>query len=163
MLTKLLQRETCAGCRLCCIFDRYDVWETPVFSEEKRRKVLELLPDAEFISKGRESYIFRVRELDENDLFTCPLLDPTKGCMLGTEKPFDCAIWPFRIMDVNGRQAITIAPICDAMTAQPLGTLLSFLKEELADTIFAYAAEHPDVVQPYDDLYPILLWKPRNF
>ncbi|MBQ8095370.1 MAG: hypothetical protein IJ242_17590, partial [Clostridia bacterium] len=82
--------------------------------QEIRQKAEALIPGVEFISKGRESYLFRVRELDENDLFTCPLLDPAKGCMLGTEKPFDCRIWPFRIMDVAGRQAITIAPICDA-------------------------------------------------
>jgi hypothetical protein len=45
---------------------------------------------------------------------------------------------------------------------QPIGTLLQFLKEELADYIFEYADFHPDVVQPYDDLYPILLWKPQQ-
>ncbi len=163
MLTKLLSRETCADCRLCCIFDRYDVWETPILSQEMRQRIQEMLPDVEFISKGQESYIFRVRELDENDLFTCPLLDPAKGCRLGTEKPFDCQIWPFRIMNVNGRRAITIAPICEAMAAQPIGTLLKFLREELAETIFAYSAAHPDVVQPYDDLYPILLWEPQTF
>ena len=163
MLTKLLSRETCADCRLCCIFDRYDVWETPILSQEMRQRIQEMLPDVEFISKGQESYIFRVRELDENDLFTCPLLDPAKGCRLGTEKPFDCQIWPFRIMNVNGRRAITIAPICEAMAAQPIGTLLKILKDELAETIFAYSAAHPDVVQPYDDLYPILLWEPQTF
>lgn len=163
MLTKLLSRATCADCQLCCVFDRYDVWETPILSEEIRQKAEELLPDAEFIRKGKESYLFRIRELDEDDLFRCPLLDPAKGCMMGTEKPFDCKIWPFRIMELGGRQAITIAPICDAMTAQPIGILLDFLKEGLADTIFEYAAQHPDVVKPYDEMYPILLWKhPEN-
>lgn len=163
MLTKLLSRETCADCRLCCVFDHYDVWETPVLSQELRDKAEELLPHAEFVSKGECSYLFRIRAFDEDDLFRCPLLDQSKGCMLGTEKPFDCQIWPFRIMELDGRQAITIAPICDAMMAQPIGTLLSFLKEGLADTIFAYAAENPDVVKPYDPMYPVLLWKPENF
>ncbi len=159
MLTKLLSRETCAKCQLCCVFDRYDVWETPVLSDEVRKKAEKLLPDAEFVSKGKCSHLFRIRELDEDDLFRCPLLDPAKGCMLGTEKPFDCQIWPFRIMELDGRQAITIAPICEAMMTQPIGTLLSFLKEGLADTIFDYAEAHPDVVKPYDPMYPILLWK----
>lgn len=163
MLTKLLSRETCAKCRLCCIFDRYDVWETPVLSEDVRRKAEKLLPHAEFVPKGVSSYLFRIRELDENDLFRCPLLDPEKGCMLGTEKPFDCQIWPYRIMELDGRQAITIAPICDAMMAQPIGLLLSFLKEGLADTIFEYAELHPDVVKSYDSMYPVLLWKDKNF
>ena len=34
MLKKILSGEACAKCRLCCIFDRYDVWETPVFTAE---------------------------------------------------------------------------------------------------------------------------------
>ncbi len=162
MLTKLLSRDTCAGCRLCCVFDRYDVWETPVLSKAVKEKAQALLPDAEFVSKGEKSFLFRIRELDEDDLFRCPLLDPAKGCMLGTEKPFDCQIWPYRIMELDGRQAITIAPICDAMAAQPLGTLVAFLKEGLADTIFNYAAQNPDVVKPYDSMYPILMWKPQE-
>lgn len=163
MLTKLLSRETCAKCRLCCVFDHYDVWETPVLSQEIKNNAEKLLPNAEFVSKGTCSYLFRIREFDDDDLFLCPLLDPQKGCRLGTEKPFDCQIWPFRIMELDGRQAITIAPICEAMMAQPIGTLLSFLKEGLADTIFDYAAENPDVVKPYDSMYPVLLWKDKNF
>ncbi len=160
MLTKLLSRSTCADCKLCCVFDRYDVWETPVLSQEVMEKARTLLPESEFVTKGENSYLFRIRELDGDDLFRCPLLDPDKGCMLGTEKPFDCQIWPYRIMELDGRQAITIAPICDAMMAQPLDKLLSFLREGLADTIFDYAELHPDVVKPYDYMYPILLWKP---
>ena len=30
MLRNILSPETCAKCRICCIFDKYDVWETPV-------------------------------------------------------------------------------------------------------------------------------------
>ena len=163
MLTRLLSRETCAKCRLCCVFDHYDVWETPVLSQEIKNNAEKILPDAEFVSKGTRSYLFRIREFDEDDLFRCPLLDQSKGCMLGTEKPFDCQIWPFRIMELDGRQAITIAPICDAMMAQPIGNLLSFLKEGLAETIFDYAAENPDVVKTYDSMYPVLLWKDKNY
>ncbi len=162
MLTKLLSRATCADCRLCCIFDQYDVWETPVLSETVKARAQALLPDVRFVSKGTASYLFRVDEFDSEGLFRCPLLDPAKGCMLGTEKPFDCQIWPFRIMELEGRQAITIAPLCEAMAAQPLGTLLSFLKEGLSETIFAYAQANPDVVKPYDPMYPILMWKPQE-
>ena len=81
MLTKLLSRATCADCQLCCVFDRYDVWETPVLSDEIRQKAQALLPDAEFVSKGESSWLFRIREFDEDGLFRCPLLDPAKGCL----------------------------------------------------------------------------------
>lgn len=163
MLTKLLSRETCAECRLCCEFDRYEVWETPLLSPEVRKKVQALLPDAEFIRMGEESFLFRIREVDENDMFLCPLLDPRRGCMLGTEKPFDCEIWPFRIMELYGRLAITLSPLCDAMTAQPIHVLLDFLKQGPAEMMFDYAQKHPDVVRPYDTFHPILLWRDNNF
>ncbi|MBQ8927949.1 MAG: YkgJ family cysteine cluster protein [Oscillospiraceae bacterium] len=163
MLTKLLRRSTCAACRQCCRFDRYDVWEMPLLSRETRALAQEVVPEAEYVSRGTDAWIFRVRALDADECFVCPLLDANTGCRLGSEKPFDCRIWPFCIMELDGRQVITIAPICEAMMALPMGTVLSFLKEELADTIFTYAAGHPDVVRPYDSLYPILLWKPQEF
>ena len=133
---------------------------------ELREKIQALLPDAEFISKGKESYIFRVRELDENDLFSCPLLDNEKGCLLGTEKPFDCQIYPFQVAEIDGRQAIILSTLCEAVAKENLCTLLDFLKEETAEKIFSYAEQHPDVIRPYDYISPVLLWKPetpRNF
>ncbi len=158
MLTKLLKRETCAECRLCCVFDSSDIWETPVISEEVRHRIENILPEVEFLSKGEKSYLFRIRHLDEGDLFYCPILTDT-GCRLGTEKPFDCQIWPYRVMEVEGKIAITIAPICEAMMRVSLGELTGLLKESLADVIFRYAQDNPDIIKPYDPMYPILLWK----
>lgn len=162
MLTKLLSRRTCAACRACCTFDRQNVWETPILSEELRRQILAVLPDAEFVVAGQESYRFRMQELDRNNLASCPLLDSANGCMLGSNKPFDCQIWPFRVMELDGRRTITIAPVCGAMTKHSLETLLRFLKEELAENIFSFASAHPDVVQQYDDLYLVLMWEPHH-
>ena len=163
MLTKLLKRQTCAECRKCCYFDRYDFWDTPMLSEANCRQILEILPETKFISKGRESFLFRVDALDENDMFACPALDPEKGCLLGEDKPFDCAVFPFRVMELEGRRVIALSPVCEAVTSMSVSKLLGALKDELAHSIFAYAAAHPDVVHPYDDLYPILLWEPRQF
>ena len=39
MLRNILSPETCAKCRICCIFDKYDVWETPVVSAELYEKI----------------------------------------------------------------------------------------------------------------------------
>ncbi|NLT10730.1 MAG: hypothetical protein GXY08_14725, partial [Ruminococcus sp.] len=69
MLKKILSGEACAKCRLCCIFDRYDVWETPVFTEEIRDRIQAEKPDARFISKDG-GYIFRVEELKGDELFS---------------------------------------------------------------------------------------------
>lgn len=157
MLKKILDNRTCAECKLCCIFDRYDIWETPVFDEHAKNK-LESLADVEFVQKDG-GYIFKAEKFDDEGLFTCPALDSEKGCMLGDEKPFDCRIWPYRIMQIGDKRAITIAGICDAMYNKPLSELVGFLKKGLADTIFRYADSHPEIVKPYDNSYPVLMFE----
>ncbi|MGN0580444.1 MAG: hypothetical protein ACI4JE_06175 [Ruminococcus sp.] len=157
MLKKILDGKVCAACRLCCVFDRYDVWETPVFTDEIKERISSVKPDAEFVPKDG-GWIFKAEELDENQLFSCPALTEN-GCILGDDKPFDCRIWPYRIMEVGGRRAITIASICDELYNRPLSQLAGFLKEGLADTIFRYADEHPEIVKPYYEGYPVLMFE----
>ena len=160
MLKKILSGETCAKCRLCCVFDRYDIWETPIFTQELCERISAAKPDVRFMPKDG-GYILRAEEFDADQLFRCPALTDT-GCMLGDDKPFDCRIWPYRIMNVGGRRAITIASICEEMYARPLSQLTEFLKEGLAATIFAYADSHPEIVKPYYEGYPVLMFEPEE-
>ena len=107
MLRNILSPETCAKCRMCCIFDKYDVWETPVVSAELYEKIHAARPELKFVSKGDSgAYIFNMEETwdSERELFICPALDPDKGCTLGDNKPFDCKIWPY--------PWLPYAPIC---------------------------------------------------
>ena len=157
MLKKILSGNACAACRLCCIFDRYDAWETPVFTKEIRDRIKAARPEAEFVTKDG-GFIFRVGELKGDELFSCPALTEN-GCMLGDDKPFDCRIWPYRIMEVGGRRAITFASICEELYHRPLSELVGLLKEGLADTIFAYADDHPEIVKPYYEGYPVLMFE----
>ena len=160
MLKKILDPKCCAKCRLCCVFDRYDAWETPVFTEEQCGRIRAVKPDTPFVSKDG-GFILRVTEFDENGLFTCPELTET-GCMIGDDKPFDCRIWPYRIMFVGGRRAIVIASNCEEMFDRPLSELVGFLKKGLADEIFAYADLHPEIVKPYYEGFPVLMFEQKN-
>ncbi len=138
MLKNILSGESCAKCRLCCIFDKYDIWETPTVSDELFEKIGSKFPDGE--------------------LFHCPLLDKKSGCKLGDDKPFDCKIWPYRIMEFGGKRVITIASICPEMYKKPLSALVAELEEnDLAKKIFHEADIHPEIVKPYQKGYPILL------
>ncbi len=160
MLKKILDGKSCAECRLCCVFDRYDIWETPVFTDEIKERILEKNPAVEFTPKDG-GWIFKVGKFDDEGLFSCPALTPT-GCMLGDDKPFDCRIWPYRIMNIEGRRAITIASICDELYNRPLSQLVDFLKEGLAEEIFAYADSHPEIVKPYFEGYPVLMLEQKG-
>lgn len=156
MLKNILKGEDCASCKICCIFDKYDIWETPVLEDGLKAQVEERFPDVSFVKKG-DGWIFRMDEA-EDELYYCPMLDHKTGCRLGDDKPFDCRIWPYRVMDFGGNRVISMASICPTMYAKPLSELCGELeKNDLAEKIFAYADSHPDIVKPYESGYPILL------
>lgn len=155
MLKNILHGSDCAACRICCVFDKYDLWETPILDGELKERVQDKYPEIEFAQKG-EGWIFRMNE-SEDGLYYCPALDSKTGCRLGGDKPFDCKIWPYRVMTLGGRRVISMASICPTMYKKPLSDLCEELENGgLADKIFAFADEHPDIVKPYDNGYPIL-------
>ena len=82
--------------------------------------------------------------------------------MLGDDKPFDCRIWPYRIMEVGGRRAIVIASNCEEMFSRPIAELVGFLRDGLADAIFSYADKHPEIVKPYYEGFPVLLFEKKQ-
>ncbi|MCM1578320.1 MAG: hypothetical protein NC078_05930 [Ruminococcus sp.] len=162
MLKKILSPESCAKCRICCIFDKYDVWETPVITEELREKISEKFPALKYATKGG-AFIFDMRETynSEKELFTCPALDPQKGCTLGDIKPFDCKIWPYRIMELGGELVISVASICPEMYRKPLCELVKTLEDGLGERIFREAESHPEMIKPYEQGYPVLMVRER--
>lgn len=156
MIKDILNPLTCAMCRQCCKFDRYDIWENPVFTLENLKIILKDNPDKQFVPKDG-GFIYRP-ETAADGSFDCAALGEN-GCMLGDDKPFDCRIWPFRVMDIGGRQAITLSYLCGEMYRRPLNELADFLKNGVAERIFAYAEEHPEIVKPYYEGYPVLAFR----
>ena len=156
MIKDILSQKTCAECRICCCFDRYDIWETPVISKSLADKITkDFNPQQKFIPKD-DSFLFRM-ENEENGLFYCPMHSKTVGCILGDNKPFDCKIWPFRIMDFEGKRVITLSPVCPSLYTKPVSELMQTLKNGLAEVIFNEADKSPDIVKRYLDGYPILM------
>ncbi len=159
MLKNILSPKTCAGCRICCIFDKYDVWETPVISEELKERILSERDDISFVSRGGTgAYIFNMDKCwdDKDELFYCPALDKQKGCTLGENKPFDCKIWPYRVMELGDKRVITVASICPDMYSKPLKELVDELDGGLGTAIADYVKKCPAIVKPYEHGYPVL-------
>ena len=161
MLEGLLEKKTCAECKVCCVYDNYDIWETPYFTPESAEKLMNINPDVRMKKKDK-CYTFRIDPLIGDELFVCPALDTKSGCMLGDDKPFECKIWPYRIMSLDGERVIAISPVCENINAKPLSEIVKFLKDGLAEEIFRYADKHPEIVKEYDSSYPILLFENRR-
>ena len=96
MLRKILSPETCAACRLCCGFDCTDTWEFPVLPQETVEAMHRRGVSPKLVPAGEEQ-TFAAPPLRGEELFFCPMLCET-GCTMGAEKPFDCKVWPVRMM-----------------------------------------------------------------
>lgn len=144
MLTKLLSRDTCAACKICCGFEDCDLWEAPVITPNVKEKILEKFPEQGFSGK------LLSMEKSADGLYYCPMLTD-RGCALGEEKPFDCRIWPFRVMDFCGRLVVTLSPVCPALFKNSVAEISALLSDGLAEKIFAAAENYPEIVKPYND------------
>ena len=58
-----------------------------------------------------------------------------------------------------GKRVIAIAPICPALMKKPLNELVNFLNAGLAEKIFSYGDEHPEIIKDHDNSYPILIFE----
>ena len=153
MVNKILSSEVCGKCRVCCGFTKDDAWEIPLVYAENKDKVGEKL-GAGLLPRGSE-YVFDM-DLSSGDISYCPALSE-QGCTLGELKPFDCAVWPFRVNLLGDMRVITVSPVCETVFSLPLKTLSDFVNADgFAETLFAEAQKHPDMIKPYISGYPIL-------
>lgn len=100
---------------------------------------------------------FAAPPLSGDELFYCPMLCET-GCTMGAEKPFDCKVWPFRMMrDASGEVRVAVAGYCPGMERYSDAQLEAFLQEDgLGKQLLAYAKQHPAHVKPYSAQYRFL-------
>ena len=158
MLSSILSKTTCAACKFCCSFRRQSLWETPLFPPgvaEKLSKPNEYGVVGEF--RDGQIILGGYRTDDSEEEVPCTFLDPQKGCILkGEDKPFDCSIWPLRIMDKGGKLVIALTPTCPAIGAVPNQALIDLVKNGLGEQIFEYAKTHPYIVKEYREGFPVV-------
>ena len=170
MLSKILSKSSCAACKFCCSFRRQSLWETPLFPPEVAEKLSrenEYGVVGEFAQAGRDGQNVQdacrlvlennYRTDDPEEEVPCTFLDLQKGCILkGEDKPFDCSIWPLRIMDKDGKLVIALTPTCSAIGATPDKALVDLVQGGLGERIFDYAKTHPYIIKEYREGFPIV-------
>ena len=158
MLKEFLKRDVCSNCKTCCSFDGYELLETPYITPQIADKMISIKNDIKLLSQNTYYRLKITKEdLNEDGLFLCPMLDIDKGCLLGDEKPFECSIFPFKIMYFKGERVITISKLCKELYSRSLKELVDFLKKGLAHEIFNYAYMYPQIITKYDDMNIILI------
>lgn len=161
MLSSLLTKHQCAACKFCCSFRHQSLWETPLFPPEVVEKLSKpneydvvgefcAVVDPQKSCAGRLVLENNYRTDDPEEEVPCTFLDPHRGCILKPEdKPFDCSIWPLRIMRKDSELVIALTPTCPSIGAVPSQALIELVKSGLGEKILEYAKEHPYIIKEY--------------
>lgn len=150
MLSDVLDKETCKNCRFCCEFEKADEWEIPIVS----KNVAEHLKNKGVkVVKVNENYTFDL-EFEGKEIKKCPFLSEN-GCVLDEEnKPFDCKIWPLRVMKKDNKIYLTLAKTCPAFEKDDEKIIKLSLK--LFEKISNYAKQNKGAIKEYSPDYKII-------
>lgn len=167
MLSKILSKEDCAACKFCCSFRRCSLWETPIFTQEN----IDAIKVDDSLSKsvttqnclkefGYQNQTYATYDLsdkyktdDSEEEAPCPFLDPNKGCILSpTEKPWDCSIWPLRVVRKGeGEPFVVLTPTCPSVNKLEPEMIREFVDDGLRASLIKYAKAHPYLIKEYKD------------
>lgn len=157
MLSAILSKSDCANCKFCCSFRRQSLWETPIFTKSNLEEIKKLFPNVKFKTISTctgAAFTFDISDKyltnDSKEEVPCPFLDSKKGCILPPElKPFDCKIWPLRVVSKQKTENLEIAltPTCPAINKVPFEKVCQTVNESLREKIISYANENPAIIK----------------
>ncbi len=167
MLSKVLKKEDCAGCRFCCSFRRQSLWELPRLTTEFADGHKQAFDGStiDYITTDHDSGRFCVTDLtggyqtdDPEEEVACPFLDPDSGCILsGDEKPFECSAWPLRLMRMpDGTLAVCLTPTCPSINKVELEIMRRENAASWKKQFEEYAKEHPYIIKDYREGFIVL-------
>lgn len=149
-----MSADTCAQCKYCCSFKSTSLWELPTFPAEAVKKLAKDT-DAKFSIEKDGKYSFARPDLSGEYLSAnpaeevpCPFLDTDTGCSLSeTDKPFDCKLWPLRVMRREDHLLLTMSIACPSIMTWELEQLRSYAQEKLRKPVREYVDKHPYIVK----------------
>lgn len=150
MIGAILKRETCKACKNCCWYTDDDVWDAPGLTKD------ELLRARNFVDtpvyESRKLFFFHMEKHEGK--YICPLLSET-GCLLGSEKPFKCAIWPVYVVHNGGRNAIAVSNECPTVYKLSNRELIERLGG-VFPKIISRVKENPELIEPFREQFRIV-------
>ena len=159
MLEEVLSPADCAGCGFCCSFRHQSLNLTPYFAKETVDEILHLYPEARF--KTLENGAVTI-DLDDNystddseEEALCYF--NRQGCILPSHlKPFDCMLWPFRLMRGENGLLLALVPSCPSIKRDDPSKLRAAALDA-AEKAAEYAKAHPEIIIDYRDDYQVIV------
>ena len=164
MLKEILSPADCAKCGFCCSFRRQSLHLTPCFDVENVEEISRLFPEAKFktLPGGAITIDLDDKYHTDNSDEEALCYFNQKGCVLPDSlKPFDCNLWPFRLMKDENGMSLALVPTCPWIRKNDL----SKLKEvalSVAKKAMEYAKMHPEIVIEYRPDYQVIISMPEE-
>ena len=163
MLKDVLSPEDCAKCGFCCSFRRQSLDLTPLFAKETVGEISRLYPEARFRTLPNGAVTIDIgdqyRTDDSEEEALCPF--NRKGCILPKHlKPFDCELWPFRLMKSGDGFVLALVPTCpwiDKDSPKFKSTASAVFQKAVA-----HAKTHPEIAIEYRADYQIVVPAPAE-
>lgn len=158
MLAEVLSEKDCAKCEFCCSFRRASLDLTPCFDKENIEEIMRLYPEAKFKTRSDGAVTIDLDDKYETDDVSEEALCyfNRKGCILPSHlKPFDCSLWPFRLMKNGDGLSIALVPSCPYIDKSDL-TKLKKAAENVGKAAIEYSKDHPEIIIEYRDDYSVL-------
>ena len=156
MLSKILSKSHCASCKFCCSFKRESLWELPTFHISSLSEISKSFPDVVFKKLSDDIFTLDFSHLyltkNPSEEVPCPFLNKKKGCVLSDDlKPFDCKIWPFRIMKKDNNLGFAISKSCPSLQNFSFDELYKFFKENLLESVKKYISNNENSIKEYNN------------
>ncbi len=159
MLTGIFSPKLCAQCKLCCNFRRVSAWETPALEPAQIFLMHELCVPLEERADGTTSFFLNFQTENPDEVADCPMLDSCSGCTLPrSQRPFECRIWPVRIMKEASTLVVGIYKDCPALDESTFEKLKAHTLDHLLPQILSYAKRNPRAVREFNTAYQII-WR----
>lgn len=157
MLTEIITPADCSMCKLCCNFLRSSSWETPSLEKELIYLLQEEAIPLTRREDGSTTFFLDYRTNSNEECALCPMLSTESGCTLPRElRPFECRIWPLRMMRNSGKMCIGLYKNCPALDTQRRASLINLARHSLLPAILDYAKKHPLAVREMNPAYDII-------
>ena len=157
MLKDVLSPDDCARCGFCCSFRRQSLHLTPLFAAETVAEIRRLHPEARFRTLPNSATTIDIgdqyRTDDSEEEALCPF--NRKGCVLPPHlKPFDCKLWPFRLMKRGDGLVLALVPTCPRIDRE--SPRFKATAEAVFRKAVEYAKGHPEIAIEYREDYRIV-------
>ena len=137
MLSAILSKEDCKSCRLCCYLEKKEYNELmafTIFEMQSAKKLKDVhfscIDNFYFIDIDNEN-----AKINENNYFECPYHNDDEGCILYSNKPLVCKLWPFAVMSENAKVGIYLSNECKKVNESGFKYLKKFVDDNLFEFI----------------------------